>query len=194
MEIKTIDDYVDKIHEKYPKVSKKDIRTIIKFGWRSIYLSNIYGGDVCITDHKNVWFYIGHLRRDSLQHFKYYKKKLLRKLRILYKRKKIQWDNYYYFALNNKQYEDYLSQKNKRGRPKKHYTFKGPLMLYKIKGECQLAQSSCRYVFRVHYAIDLGFTIFKRQDYKTDKAELIEIREPMKFADILIQNNDYEIL
>ena len=37
--------------------------------------------------------------KDSLQHFIYYKTKLKTKLRILYKRNKIQWDGYYYFSL-----------------------------------------------------------------------------------------------
>lgn len=193
MEIKTIDDYVDRIHEKYPKVLKKDIRRIIKFSWRSIYLSIIYGGDVSLKTNKDFWMYIGNMRRDPLKHFEYYIKKLKIKLRILYKRKKIKWDNYYYFALNNKQYEDYLSQKNKRGRPKKHFTFKGTIILYKIKGECQLSQHTCRYIFRVPYSLDLGYTMLKR-DYKTDKAELIQIRRPMTFEDVLTYNNDYGIL
>ena len=191
MEIKTIDDYVDKLHEKYPLISEKDIRRIIKFGWRSIYLANIYGGDVCLKN-KDLWFYIGYLRRDSLKHYEYYIKKLALKLRILYKRKKIKWDGYYYFALNDKQYEYYLSQKKKKGRPRKHFKF-GTVMLYKIRGECELRQSSCKYIFRVSYDIDIGYTMLKK-DYKTDKAELIEIREPMKFKDILTTNNKYEIL
>ena len=188
MEIKTIDDYVERLQEKYPLVSEKDIRRIIKFGWRSIYLANIYGGDVCLKNRK-MWMYIGFLRKDSLEHFKYYVRKLALKLRILYKRKKIKWDGYYYFTLRNDQYENYLSQINKRGRPKKYFNF-GTVMLYKIRGECELKNSSNKYVFRVPYNIDVGYTLLKR-DFVTDKAELIEIREPMKFEDILTTNNKY---
>lgn len=188
MEIKTIDDYVERLKEKYPLISEKDIRRIIKFGWRSIYLSNIFGGDVCLKDN-NVWMYIGYLRRDPLQHFKYYVRKLALKLRILYKRKKIKWDGYYYFALRDDQVKNYLAQINKRGRPKKHFNF-GTVMLYKIRGECELRQSNCRYIFRVPYGVDVGYTLLKR-NYKTDKAELILVREPMKFKDILTSNNKY---
>lgn len=191
MEIKTIDDYVDKLHEKYPIISEKDIRRIIKFGWRSIYLANIYGGDVCLKNSK-LWFYIGYLRRDPLKHYEYYVKKLALKLRVLYKRKKIQWDGYYYFALNDKQYENYLQQKKKRGRPRKYFNY-GTVMLYKIRGECELKNHSCKYIFKVSYDVDIGYTMLKK-DYKTDKAELIQIREPMKFKDILTSNNKYEIL
>lgn len=191
MEIKTINDYVDVLHEKYPTITKQDIKRILRFGWKSIYLANIYGGDVCLKDN-NSWTYIGRLTKDSLKHFHYYIKKLALKLRILYKRKKIQWDGYYYFALRDDQYKHYLEQKNKRGRPKKHFDF-GTVMLYKIRGECELRQFNCRYIFRVSYNIDVGYTLLKR-NYKTDKAELIEIREPMKFKDILTSNNKYGIL
>jgi hypothetical protein len=48
---------------------------------------------------KNLWCYIGNLKKNALEHFKYYRKKLAAKIRIVYKRKKIQWDGYYYFAL-----------------------------------------------------------------------------------------------
>ena len=66
-------------------------------------------------------------------------------------------------------------------------------MLYKIRGECELKNHSCKYIFKVSYDIDIGYTMLKK-DYKTDKAELIQIREPMKFKDILTSNNKYEIL
>ena len=188
MEIKTIDDYVSILKQKYPIVSEKDIKRIIRFGWKSIYLSNIYGGDVHLKNN-DLWLYIGRLRKDSLKHFEYYIKKLSIKLRILYKRKKIQWDGYYYFALRDDQYEHYLSQINKRGRPRKIFEF-GKVMLYKIRGECELKQHNCRYIFRVPYGIDVGYTLLK-QNFKTDSAELILTREPMKFKDILTSNNKY---
>jgi hypothetical protein len=39
----------------------------------------------------------------------------------------------------------------------------------------------------------MGYTFFLRE-LKTDKAELIEIRKPLKFKDILINDNEYELL
>ena len=53
--------------------------------------------------------------------------------------------------------------------------------------------NNCRYIFRVSYNIDVGYTLLKR-DYKTDQAELIEIRDRLKFKDILTSNNKYGIL
>jgi len=36
-------------------------------------------------------------------------------------------------------------------------------------------------------------TIFYK-DYRTNKAELIEIRNPLKFEDVLITNHKYDVL
>lgn len=75
------------------------MKRILNFSWKSLYLHNSYGGDTFITD-KDIWCYIGYLKYDSIKHFLYYIKKLTVKLRVLYKRKKIPWDGYYYFALS----------------------------------------------------------------------------------------------
>jgi len=52
---------------------------------------------------------MGYLKRNSLKYFDYYVKKLALKIRILYSRRKIPWDGYYYFARSENQYQDYLS-------------------------------------------------------------------------------------
>jgi hypothetical protein len=99
-QIKTVNDYYEEMYKLFPQISKKDIQRILNYGFKSLYLHNSYGGDTLITD-SNFWCYIGTLRNDSLKHFKYYINKLSVKLRILYKRKKIQWNGYYYFALTD---------------------------------------------------------------------------------------------
>ena len=119
---KSIQDYYEKMYELYPTVPKEDIRRILQFGWKSLYLHNSYGGDVLIK-RRDFWFYTGSLMNDSLKWFNYYIKKMIVKLRVMYKRKQIPWNGYYYFALSQNQYEEYLSQKNRRGRPKKKFTF-----------------------------------------------------------------------
>ena len=40
---------------------------------------------------------------------------------------------------------------------------------------------------------DLGFARFKK-NFKTDKAELILTRDPLKFKDILLETKNYEYL
>lgn len=191
MEIKTVKDYYEQLYQKFPDIPEKDIQRICNFGWKSLYLHNSYGGDTFITD-KDLWCYIGHLKKDSLKHFYYYIKKLTLKLRVLYKRNKIEWDGYYYFALSESQYEEYIKQKNKRGRPKKNFKFNN-LMLYQILDECKIQEYSNRYIFRIPYISKVNFKIFIKE-LITDKAELIIEREPLKFKDVLTYENEYEFL
>lgn len=191
MQVKTINDYFEQMYAKYPDVPKEDIRRILKYGWKSLYLANSYGGDTFIQDN-NTWCYIGSLASDSLKHFNYYKRKLSTKIRILYKRLKIKWDGYYYFALTDKQYNNYLSQKKGRGRPKKHFEF-GPVMLYQILDECKISESSKRYIFRIPYISQLKYKYYI-PDLRTDKAELIIQRDSLKFKDILVNENDYDFI
>lgn len=191
MEIKTIKDYYEQLYERFPDVPKKDIQRVLNYGWKSLYLHNSYGGDTFIQD-KELWCYIGHLKKDSIQYFLYYIKKLSIKLRVLYKRNKIQWDGYYYFALTDQQYEEYIGQKNKRGRPKKNFTF-NKVFMYQILDECKIREFGKKYIFRIPYISKVNFKFYVPK-LVTDKAELIIKREPLKFKDILVHENKYDFL
>lgn len=188
---KTIKDYYEQLYSMFPTVSKADINCILNFSWKSIYLHNSYGGDTLVSD-KNIWCYIGNLRKDSLQHFYYYIRKLTVKLRVLYKRNKVEWDGYYYFALSDSQYEQYCQQKNKKGRPRKYFNF-GTVYLYQILDECKINEHYKRYIFRIPYTTQVKTKQYV-QELITDKAELMITRDPMKFKDILINENKYEFL
>ena len=188
---KTIQDYYEIMYEKYPDIPKQDIRRILNFSWKSLYLHNSYGGDTLITD-KDIWCYIGFLKSDSLKHFLYYIKKLTIKLRVLYKRKKIPWEGYYYFALTQAQYDKAIGPKQKRGRPKKKFTFEN-VFLYQILDECKIQEFGKRYIFRIPYIDIIKLRFFVRK-FTTSKAELIITRDPLKFKDILTYENDYEFL
>lgn len=188
---RTIKDYYQIMFTKYPQVPQSDIKRILKFGWKSLYLHNSYGGDTFITD-RDIWCYIGYLKGNPLKHYDYYRKKLAIKLRILYKRKKISWDGYYYFALPQWQYDEILAQKKSKGRPKKKLKFKN-LLLYQILDECKICESSKQYIFRIPYIAKVNYKFFI-PEIVTDKAELIITRQPMKFKDILVYENEYEFL
>ena len=114
------------------------------------------------------------------------------KLRVMYKRKQIPWNGYYYFALSENQYNEYLSSKKRRGRPKKWFTFSNTV-LYKIYDECNISESGKVAIFKIPMSLDLGFTSYKEQ-LNTDKAELVLVREPLKLEDILLSNYDYEFI
>ena len=191
MKITTVKDYLEQLQEKFPEVSKEDIKRILEYGWKSLYLHNSYGGDTLLSD-KNLWCYIGYLKKDPVEHFNYYKKKLIVKLRVLYRKRKIPWDGYYYFALSQEEYDKYIGPKNKKGRPKKKFTFQN-IFLYQILDECKIQESSKQYIFRIPY-IDYIKIKFYVKSITTDKSELILKRDPLKFKDILVSENKYEYL
>ena len=186
-----ISDYYPQIYKQFPEVPQEDIKRILTFAWKSVYLHNSYGGDLLISG-DSMWYYIGNLRKSSLQHFHYYIRKLTVKLRVLYKRKKIDWDGYYYFALSDSQYSNYISQKNKKGRPRKNFNF-GSVYLYQILDECKINEHYKRYIFRVPFIARVKQKFFIKELISKD-AELIITREPLKFKDILIHENKYEVL
>ena len=191
MILKTIQDYYDQICEEYPTIPKSDIKRILQYGFKSLYLHNSYGGDVLIN-RRGFWFYCGQLMNNSIRWFEYYKRKMRIKLRVMYKRKQIPWNGYYYFALSEEQYSKYLGQKNKRGRPKKKFTF-SRTVFYKIYDECNISESSKVAIFKIPMPLDLGFTTYK-EELTTDKAELVLVREPLKLEDILLSVYDYEFI
>ena len=68
MAITRSSDYIKEINKLFPEVSEKDIKKIMEYGWRQLYLLNSYGGDTIITD-KTFWMYVGKLTPDSFRHF-----------------------------------------------------------------------------------------------------------------------------
>lgn len=188
IQIKSIDDYVDAVQAKFPLVSRADIKRVLSYGWKSIYLHNMYGGDTLIKDDmiNKFLFRIGRLTYNSLKHFHYYIKKLTVKLRVLANRHK-DWDGYYYFALTEQRYNDYLSQQKARGRKRKHFKF-GTVLLFKLLDECNIRNYNKEYFFRVPSSIDFGFTVMK-ENYVTDKAEFLHYRKKGGF-DVLIGKNE----
>ena len=181
---------MDALQEKFPTISKKDLKRVCQYGSKQLYLLNSYGGDVFLKD-KDFWCYIGFLGKSALAHFAYYKRKLSTKLRVLSKRKKIEWDGYYYFGLTENQYQEYVSQQKHRGRPRKKYTFH-KVFLYKLLDECKIKEHCATRIFRIPYNSEIGFCYYK-PELVTDKAELIITRQPAKFQDILTSTNDYYI-
>lgn len=192
MQIKKAKDYYEYLYAKYPDVPKSDIRKILNIGWRNFYMLNSMGGDVYINNKIDKFFaYCGKLEIDPVKHFRRYIIKLCVKIRRRFIKSKADWDGYYYFGLTDKQYEHYTSQNKKRGRKKRIYNY-GNQILYKLRDECSLRRYERKYLFRIYYGINFGFSMYK-PDFTTDKAELIEIRKPLKFKDILITNNKFDI-
>lgn len=187
----TISDYFPQIQQLFPSILKEDIKRILIFAWKSVYLHNSYGGDTIVLG-KDLWCYIGNLKKNSLQYFEYYIRKLIVKIRVLYKRKNINWDGNYYFALDDNQYTHYLNQINKRGRPKKYYNY-GNVFLYQILDECKLSEHSKKYIFKFESGTFIKCKYYL-SSFRSNKVKLLEIRNPLKFKDILVSNNKYEFI
>lgn len=191
MELKKVQDYYEDLYKLYPDVPKSDIKRIMQYGLKSFLNHNNYGADVLLNS-PTMWLYCGRLMKDSVKYFEYYKRKMIIKLRINHKRLNIPWDGYYYFALFQSNYNDYLSQKNKRGRPKKHFNY-GNVILYKYFDECNLRNSNAVAIFKITFQSDLGLSLYK-PNFKTDKAELVLEKNPLTFKDILISNYKYQFI
>lgn len=185
-----ISDYYPQIYKQFPEVSEEDIKRILVFAWKSVYLHNSYGGDLLVSG-DSMWYYIGNLRKNPIQHFHYYIRKLITKTRVAYRRQGSPWEGYYYFALSDKQYECYLLQKNKKGRPRKKFDF-GSVFMYEILDECRLNEHSKKYIFRTPIIAPIKLKYFSSK--LVASAELIQVRSPLKFKDILVNDNEYEFL
>lgn len=191
MKVKKINDYYEELYKLYPDVPKSDIKKILNYGWRLLYLHNSYGGDTLVRD-KNFWCYIGALSNNGLTHFKYYINKLCLKMRILYRRHKVKWDGYYYFAVTDDVYENYIKKIGKKKNTKRKINF-GPVMMFQILDDCKIQNSGYKYIFRIPYISEISLQFFV-PELITNKAELIITRQPLKFKDILVENNNYELL
>ena len=191
MELKKVQDYYEELFKLYPDVPKRDIKRIMQFGLKSFLLHNNYGGDVLLNS-PSMWLYCGKLMKDSFKYYEYYRRKMIMKIRINHKRLNIPWDGFYYFGLCKEQYEAYLAQKNKRGRPKKHFNY-GNILLYKYFDECNLRNCGAVAIFKITFNTDFGLSMYK-PDFKTDKAELVLERDPLTFKDILASNYKYQFV
>lgn len=188
MQIKTSKDYIDDLQNLYPQIDRKDLEKIMNYQFRQLYLHNSYGGDTFIQD-KEIWMYVGFLRKDSVSYFNYYAKKLSKKIRILYKRKKLKWDGYYYFTMTDNQYQEYLLQQKSKGRRRTYFNMNN-IFMFKIEYECRIRQHDSKYIFKIKSPYDLGFLKYYKE-VKLKNPELIEIRKPLNFKDILVTNNKF---
>ena len=105
----------------------------------------------------------------------------------MFKRTKSKWDGYYYFARTEDQYLEFLSQKKKKF--KVFYN----VNLYKLLEECKIKEHYKPYIFRL--SEDKTARLEKLYpEIKTDKAELIIQRDPLKMQDILVSENKFKYI
>lgn len=186
MKITNVNDYVDEIQLKFPEFTKDEIKRILVYGWKQIIQYVSAGNDISILT-PTFFFFIGDIPKNSLNAFKNYCYKLAKRIEYMFGRTRSKWDGYYYFTRSENQYIEYLKQ-NKR----KYKTFKD-VFLFKLYDEARVKDSSNPYIFR----LSEDKTQRMRKYYpeiKTDKAELITIRDAMNMEDLMTSYNKYKYI
>lgn len=186
MTIKKTDDYVERMHKKFPEVSQRDLKKILNYCWKMIYLYNTRGLDTLVK-YPDLIFYIGKLRNSSLDHFKYYIHKLKKRIRYMFQRTKSEWDGYYYFTLTENQYLNYLKQGNRKIK-----TFKN-VVAFKLLEECKVSEWRKKYIFRYKDTITSKYTKYY-PELKLKDAELIIQRDPLNMQDLMVSMNKYKYI
>lgn len=158
MKLVTCDKYYDNVLKNFPKLTKKQIDKIVKHGLSSLYLLNLYGGDVLLKNPKYT-MYFGKLFKSDFTFYKYWRLKWKIKLRIKYKKAKTKYSGYYYFGLADNQFEEYKAQMKSTGRRRQYFHF-DDLYLYKILEESEL-DHRMNHFFRIKYPEDCGFFMIK---------------------------------
>lgn len=186
MKITTVNDYVDKVQEIYPEFSKDEIKRILNYGWKMILQYSRYGNDISIITPK-FFFFIGKIPVSALAAFNTYCYKLSKRIRYMFKRTKSEWDGYYYFARTENQYIDYIKQN------KKKYKVFQNVLLYKLLDECKVKEHSKPYIFRLSEDKTAWLQKFY-PEIKTQNAELIIQRDPLKMQDLLVSKNKFKYI
>ena len=176
MKITKINDYVDAVHEKFPELTREEVKRILVYGWKMILQYVRAGNDVSMMTNKEFMF-IGTIPSSGLAVFKNYCYKLSKRIAYMFQRTKSKWDGYYYFTRSESQYLDYLSQSRKKNK-----VFKD-VFLFKLLEELKVKESSAPYIFRLNEQ-KTGWMTKYYKEIKTQNAELIIVRDPLQMKDI----------
>lgn len=174
----------------YPGVAESDIRKIIQYGWRNVFIAAAFGCDVVIKNNSPLFMFITrYWKREPLRIYFFYKYRLLQKLRFLDRRRHIAWDGYYYTHLTPREYNAaYKKTGRKRRHLKVHHKF-----FHKYKEACRLDYNNPGYIVKFKYYFNRGFRFYK-EDFVIDDPEILEYHGWLKFSDISISNYNYTLL
>ncbi len=186
MKITKVNDYVDSVHEKFPELTREEVKRILVYGWKMILQYVRAGNDVSMISNKEFMF-IGNMPINRLTAFKTYCYKLSKRIAYMFQRTKSKWDGYYYFVRTEEQYLDYLSQ-NKR----KYKIFKN-VLLYKLLEELKVKEPPARYIFRLNEQ-KTGWMNKFYKEIKTQNAELIIVRDPLNMHDVMTSENKFKYI
>lgn len=181
----SVDDYLDKVAEKYDKIPKDILKRVIEYGLRSYYRISLMGGDILLKSpyftaytgkqyHPDKGYYFGK--------YKNIKKKI--KYRIQYARKRTKYSGYYYFGMTEDQYKKYKEYLGKSGKRGEKVRFER-LFIYKIFNEVFDISYLTRF-FRVEIPEEKGYKLWFDK-IETNKFDYIGKKIDKKFIPV-----DYE--
>ena len=175
MNIVHAEKYFEKVREKYPDLSYKQIEKIINHGLRTFYGYSYLGADILVKSGKFSAYFGKWYNNDNV--FRRYKLLKLRvKARILYKLKNKIYNGKYYFGMTKEEYEEkYLPLlKNKIRRKTLHFEHK---CLYLCLDEARAFNGN--YLFEVDIPEKEGFIKWINND-DIKNFRLIEIKNKDK--------------
>lgn len=139
------DKYFSQINEKFPELSETQVKNIIYYGLRALFILCCYGVD--IKCQQNTFFaYFGHIFAQPDRYIKYRKIKLAAKYRVLYSREKVPYSGKYYFVLS----EDMHKKMPKRKKGGKFPM--SSIMAYKIIDEAKLQCGT--YLYEIDWPVE----------------------------------------
>lgn len=186
MKITKIEQYVDSVHEKFPELTRAEVKRILVYGWKMILQYVSAGNDIQIKNSKEFVF-IGEIPHTGLSTFKNYCYKLAKRIAYMFQRTKSEWDGYYYFSRSEYQFKKYLEQSKKKIK-----TFEN-VFLYKLLEEVKVKDHSAPYIFRLKE----DKTDWMRKYYKelkTKNAELIIVRDALNMDDVMTSQNKFKYI
>lgn len=186
MKVTNVNDYVDSVHEKFPELTRDEVKRILVYGWKMIIQYVSAGNDVSMITNKEFMF-IGKIPINSLSAFKNYCYKLSKRIAYMFKRTNSKWDGYYYFVRTENQYKDYLSQSKR-----KYKVFKN-VKLYKLLEELKVRHPLERYIFRLNED-NTGWMTKYYDEIKTKNAELIIVRDSLNMKEVMTSENKYKYI
>ena len=71
MKITNVNDYVDSVHEKFPELTRDEVKRILVYGWKMILQYVRAGNDISMITSKEFMF-IGNIPTNGLSTFKTY--------------------------------------------------------------------------------------------------------------------------
>ena len=180
MDIVYPDKYFDKIKEKFPELNDAQIKNIVYYGIRALFMMTHYNVDIKCQQGK-FFAYFGEILKNADAYKEYRKLKLAAKYRMLYSRAKQPYSGKYYFILSKDIHEK--MPKKKGGEFPLPY-----ITIYKVLEEAKVQDGT--YLYEVDWPVEVGYKrtvptsefkhykcIAERDGYKTFKTVSTKTKE-----------------